>query len=309
MGLATCPTTNTTTPYTPITGIRIVSSSLVAGHGCGTARGQVYKYAALVSYAVDGAPTGAPVYAGVFDCFTDGLFENLLNDAGNQDYAIQIYAWDYAELPQDLKPPCPPTVPGKADTCPADNPSPVLADAQSAQWSTTCTATPQAGITVLAVCAPLAGPGAGDAGGDAAGDAEADADAGPVSTQVHIPTQSLPLAAGGSISCGTDYDQDDAFYAVGMNFGMTGMAACGPDAVIEPATPNATYTIHLYLVKNAAALWESDCTATAQPNASTVATCAPAVPTSDAGTDGGTDGATDALPADAPGDATDASTD
>src|ERR1700745_1041166 len=75
--LAGCPTTDTTASYTPITGILIRSSSLVAGHGCGTGPGQIYRYAAILYYAPDAGGGPGPVEAGVFDCFTDGIFSNL----------------------------------------------------------------------------------------------------------------------------------------------------------------------------------------------------------------------------------------
>ncbi|HEY8090634.1 MAG TPA: hypothetical protein VIF09_22385 [Polyangiaceae bacterium] len=173
--LVGCPSASTTTGYTPITGILIRGSSLVADHGCGTGPQQVYKYAAVAYYEVDGGPSGPPVVSGVFDCFTDGLFSNLQPSAsGNLSFTVAIFAYSQASFPPTLQ--CPPT----SGACPGDDPATTLGFAGQAGWTTTCTATQQAGVSVLAVCAPLepapnGGADGGDAGGDAAPDASGDA--------------------------------------------------------------------------------------------------------------------------------------
>jgi hypothetical protein len=300
-GLEACPTTTTTSSYTPITGILIRSASLVAGHGCGMGPGEVYRYGALVSYTVDGVPTGTPQWSGVFDCFTDGLFENLITDASNQGYFVQIAAWDYAGFPSDL------ACSNAASGCPGENVTTVSNDAPSAQWSTTCTATPQQGITVLAVCGPLVGPAA-DAG----------------LTQVQIDTKSFPLPDGGMVTCGVDYDSDNAFFTDGSHVSQTGTQSCGTPLLISPAKPGAMYDINLYLVKNLAVVEQTKCTATAVPDTTTVATCGPlsgpsgpgdagdAGDASDAANDAANDGSNDAssdTQADASTDAADATID
>jgi hypothetical protein len=304
VGLEACPTTTTTSSYTPITGILIRSASLVAGHGCGMGSGEVYRYGALVSYTVDGVPTGTPQWSGVFDCFTDGLFENLITDASNQGYFVQIAAWDYAGFPSDL------ACSNAASGCPGENVTTVSNDAPSAQWSTTCTATPQQGITVLAVCGPLVG-----APVDAGGDADADAESG--LTQILIPTQSFPRADGGTVTCGIEYDSDDAFFTDGIGSSMTGMQSCSMPLLISPAKPGAMYKINLYLVQSdaGAVVEQTMCTATATPNTTTTATCGSVSPPSgpgdagEAGSDGGSNDASSDTQADASTDAADATID
>jgi hypothetical protein len=149
--------------------------------------------------AATDAGAGAPEAAGlpveqngvpltnIFDCFADGVFENLpSSDAGSQTFNVTIFAYnkdtyDKAGLPANLG--CPPTIDGGQCT-PASVP---LTSAQEslAPWTTLCTATQQQGTPVVAVCAPLESPAASidtdssapamlDAG-DAAPDAGADA--------------------------------------------------------------------------------------------------------------------------------------
>ena len=206
-GLTGCPSDTTATGYTPITGIEILSSSLVSGHGCGTGPGQVYRYAAVVSYAADagGAASDAgqlPV-ANVFDCFVDGVFESLpASSSGSQSFAITIFAYDRTSFPASLN--CPPA----GGPCPAQDPRAIGAVAGQATWTTTCTATQQQGIPVLAVCGPLLPPSVMEAGavleaggegggadggqGDAGSDGAALVD-GPVETSVE-----------GSVEAGAD---------------------------------------------------------------------------------------------------------
>jgi hypothetical protein len=164
-----CPSTATTTGYTPITGIVIRSSALVAGYGCGTGPSQVYRYAAIVYFAADGGAQ-ATLVANVFDCFTDGVFENLpVADGGGQDFIVSIRAYNFASFPRELQ--CLPT----GGPCAAQDPMTLLADAARATWATTCAATQQQGIPVLAVCQPLAPQ---EAGTDAESDSMAAVEAG-----------------------------------------------------------------------------------------------------------------------------------
>ena len=389
-GLAACPTTVTNTAYTPITGILIRSSSLVAGLGCGTAPGQVYRYAAVVKQG------DTPVISGVFDCFTDGLFENLLTDGGGA-FTVDIYAWDQGGFPPALN--CGYTDGG----CPGDTPGTVLnlvggdpgSGLPPAQWVTkpACTATPQQGITVLAVCPPLAvnpqppsilldlssvgtadggtlqcgtdytqatvgyDDGLGMMGSFPAGPCQnrlrinpatvgadykftapltvpctlddpnldprlaADTTCGAttIANQVVEPTciaklgprcadvtvdtkDGFPIADAGdsgpmSVACNTDYDTVNAFYSDGIHMPtQSGERPCDAGVLIAPAFQGATYDIQLYLLKNNAAVWRSDCSAVANANTVTRATCAPVNSTTslpDAGSDGG-DGGSDA---------------
>jgi hypothetical protein len=212
--LASCTNSSTTTTYTPITGILIQSQALVAGFGCGQGGSQVFRYAAAVSFApaqdggqvgLDGEEAGAPVeqmdmpLTNIFDCFVDGVFENLpTSDAGSLTFTVTIYAYnmalyDKAGLPASLG--CPPAQDGGLCT-PGTVP---LTDAQKklAPWTTTCIATQQSGTPVIAVCGPLEAPATepGDGAIDAALEAASDAasDAGPAVDAAGDAGATLPL--------------------------------------------------------------------------------------------------------------------
>jgi hypothetical protein len=188
VGLAGCPQSGTTSIYTPVTGILIRSSTLVAGHGCGTAPGQVYRYAALVYYASDASDGGTPIVpagappagsqSSVFDCFADGLFSNLVaSPTGSLSFSVAIYAFNFAAYPPALN--CQPPVEGDGNViCPGDNPATLLGVVQGnvPTWTTTCDAVQQSGVSVLAVCRPLV-PTAAAGGVDAGSDADESGDA------------------------------------------------------------------------------------------------------------------------------------
>jgi hypothetical protein len=143
-----------------------------------------------------GDPTGA-VFCQVIDCFTDGVFENLLPDSASQDFVIKIFAYnarsfnapDGGAAAMDLDGGL---CPGIADSGGGEAP---------AQWTTTCTASAQLNIPVLAVCGPLeptssvdsgpaeaaiegggygsgAGPSDASGGGDASGGSDGSGDGG-----------------------------------------------------------------------------------------------------------------------------------
>jgi hypothetical protein len=196
LAAAGCPDTTTTASGFLVTGIQIRSAELVAGHGCGTGPGQVYRYAAVVTYAGTPLDTDAsspeagtsgdagtcgpsPSWVNTFECFNDGVFDNLpASDSGAQQFAVAIYAYDKAGydgsgLPASLQ--C------LSNACSAQDLCTVLAAAPKAQFTTTCAATQQQGIPVLAVCAPLqpvnGGTVAADAGADTGAGAGADAGA------------------------------------------------------------------------------------------------------------------------------------
>jgi len=153
--LLACNTTSTTAIYTPITGIEIQPSSLLQGVQCGQGEDDVYRYVVIVSNEVDGGPLGAPVASNVFDCFTTGLFENLpASDAGSQRYFLRIFAYSQQSLPPEFA--CSGGFGADGGACPATEADASLAEAAAgAEWATTCTATQQQGIPVLAVCQPL----------------------------------------------------------------------------------------------------------------------------------------------------------
>jgi hypothetical protein len=143
-----CATTAPTVGYTPITGIVIPAAEIVAGHGCGTGKDQVFKFAAVV-----GTPPGimpAFVTSGVFDCFADGVFSNLpAPDGGSVMFNVSVFAYNQASFPTALA--CPPnTVP-----CPGDDAGAVQPWQSSANWTTTCTVTQIQGVPSVTTCEAL----------------------------------------------------------------------------------------------------------------------------------------------------------
>jgi hypothetical protein len=185
-----CTSSTTTLPYTPITGIIIRSQSLVAGYGCGTADGgpgQVYRYAAVLTYAPadGGADASASLtLTNVFDCFADGVFENLPTTGGST-FELTIYAYTaaaYADARLPVSLGCSPGQPPDAAFCAQGSSAMTAAEVAAATWTTRCTGTQQAGAPVLASCDPLepvAAPGSPtpDASMDAPADAATEASA------------------------------------------------------------------------------------------------------------------------------------
>jgi hypothetical protein len=177
-----CATQSTATAYTPITGITIESSALVNGYGCGTGSDQVFRYAAVVSYApiADAAPdaqASGATWTNIFDCFTDGVFENLpVSSSGYQTFVVSIFAYNEksyaaAGLPSDLG--CVPGMPTDGAICVDGSQSVNARDKELASWTATCIATQQQGVPVLAICPPL-----GTTADASAQDASAPTDAG-----------------------------------------------------------------------------------------------------------------------------------
>lgn len=94
--------------YAPVTGIVVRSESAVGDLGCGPGASQVFKYAAVLRGPTDlgvgadaGADAGLPtpdrlIAIGIYDCFSDGLFNELATDAS---YGVDLYgfskpSWD-----------------------------------------------------------------------------------------------------------------------------------------------------------------------------------------------------------------------
>jgi hypothetical protein len=276
VALAGCPSTVSTSLYTPITGFIIDSEQLTAGLGCGTGRGQVYKYAAVVTLP------DKTLESGVFDCFTNGQFGNLPTpDGGTIDYPVAIYAYDEAAFPVELAA----CVDVSADAaCAGEDPTTVLRFAKAATWTASCTATEIQGISQVAVCSALV-PGAppppvGDAGD--AGDSGEAGEAGPVGPQpsIAIETQAFVGAEGGTLRCKTEFDHVQAAFDAGVEAGATPPTACPVPVVISPAIPGASYAITATLTHRGAVVGTASCQATAVADASgpVVATCGPAGP-------------------------------
>jgi hypothetical protein len=165
---AGCTSTSTAVVYTPITGIVVRSSELLAGHGCGTNPDQVYAYAAVLAPA---ETPQVPYTSTVTPCYADAVLSNLQSEAGTFDYVLYIYAYNYQSFPPELA--C--TPPRLHQNCPGDYPeastAPDASDVEplyAPNWETTCRAVEQQGIPVLADCLPLE-PAAGPADGGGPG--------------------------------------------------------------------------------------------------------------------------------------------
>jgi hypothetical protein len=173
-----CPGSTTTATFTPITGITISASALLRGYRCGDGPGDVYKYSAVLwSASTDGGPQGSPRFSDVWDCYVDGVFQNLpAADGGSETFFLQVFAYTRSGFPAELS--CPTGYGANGSPCaPLADASIAEQAGASAQWQTTCTATQQSGAPANAACAPLtplaaleAGAPGGDAGVDAAPD-------------------------------------------------------------------------------------------------------------------------------------------
>lgn len=303
--LAGCPSTGTTTTYTPITGIIINSASLTAGHGCGTGPNQVFMYAALLSY-VDGdggpdasPPPGPPVQSGVFDCFSDGIFSNLpADEAGSLNFHLSILAYNQASYPTTLD--CPPgtSEAGSSLPCPGNDPGVVLLNEGTPTWTTSCNAAQQAGVPVLASCGPLLPTGGSDAGGGDAATAPGLA--------ITVDTAGFLLPEGGAFTCGTSFTSTQATYQVGAQSGQIGVSTCStPLTIASPTVAGATYAITVQLLDGSVPVGTVACQAQASATSPVTATCGPvvgAVTLGDAGDAGSQGDAADGGSSDAAGD-------
>jgi hypothetical protein len=262
--LTACPATDAGATYTPITGIQVVASSLTNGYGCGTGPGQVYKYAVLLTYVDDGGVQSSASYAEVYSCYSNGLFSNLVADpSGSLSFQLTIYAFNQASYPSYLD-----------DVAAAENVVTVYQAGAAANWTTTCTATQQAGVSVDAVCQPLAPVGASnDSGVDAAGDAGTDGptlEAGTISVDTH----GFVLPDGGAILCGASPDSGvPGFDSVTASYGQTTTVTCPAPITIAPATPGASYAIALQLDNAGAQIATAQCQATGVAGIAVQATC------------------------------------
>ncbi|MGH7298501.1 MAG: hypothetical protein ACRELB_26410 [Polyangiaceae bacterium] len=275
LALAGCPGAATTTTYTPITGVVIKSSDLVVGRGCGTGPGQLYRYAAVLSYIDDGTVQNVPFTSGVFDCYADGIFSNLPADSsGSTSFSIFIAAFDQAAFPAALDCVAGTDEAGTPIPCPGDDPATVLASAGTPTWTTSCTATQQYGVPVLAACAPLE-----ETGGDDAGATEAGAiDAGPApGLPITVSTSGFVLPDGGTLTCDSQYTAAQATYSVSGQTGQTVLASCPSALTLSPTVAGATYALTVQLFAGASPVATVTCSAEASSTQAVLATCAPAV--------------------------------
>jgi hypothetical protein len=173
--LAGCAQGATNVLYTPVTGIEVPAAAVTAGHGCGDGRDQVFAYGALVTQNPEGGTGDAGVVASnVFSCFADGVFSNLpASDSGSESFAVSVLAFSQCSFNgfMDGGLACPMGVTGN---CPGEDAVLLESAIPFANWSTTCTATQVANVTVVAACQPLTPTDGGSAcanvGSDASGD-------------------------------------------------------------------------------------------------------------------------------------------
>lgn len=151
--VAACGSDATTTTFTPQTGVVVRSETLTTGIGCGTGDTQIFKFVAV---AVDANNVAAA--AGVYDCFADGVLVNLqpaaLPDGGyTLDYTVSVYAFNQkaytasqAKITANV---AQPNTSGGTFAASAFG-------SLGATYTTSCTASEQANIQVVAVCQKLA---------------------------------------------------------------------------------------------------------------------------------------------------------
>jgi hypothetical protein len=247
--LAACAgTAATTTGYTPVTGVLVRADALVSGIGCGTGDTQVYKYAAVVTQGATTATntSGAPA-GGVYDCFADAKFANLqAGPDGTLSFTVQVFAFDKRAFD-------------------AQNANGALTG-DSAGWDrlqghtptfkTSCSATQQAGVEVLAVCAPLQTGGPGT---------------------IRLETTGFTRGDGGALACGTDYKSVKAFFKAGEDTGDLAPVDCPAPIVFDKAKAPASYAIDVQLLDptGTAGAGTARCRATTTPGLETKADCDP----------------------------------
>ena len=249
-GMVACAgTTTTTTAYTPITGVLVRSDALVSGIGCGTQPDQVFKYAAVVTQGNQTLTIGGTGVGMISDCFADAKFANLVaGPDGTLSFTVQIYAFSQESyLAQQAK---------GLDLAATD-----WTQLQKFQptYKTSCRATQQQDVEVLAVCAPLHSGGA---------------------ASVRIDTTQFPTATGATLKCldqgkPKDYATVQAFYSVNGIAGELAPVTCPEPVVVTPAAAPATYTVDLQLVDptGVKVVGSVRCSATTIPGLESTATC------------------------------------
>lgn len=131
-------TTGTVTTTTQ-TSIVVRGDALIAGYGCGVGDGQVYKYTVSLLPPSD---SKQPAIGAVVDCFADATFTQLAASAsGKLPFTLRVHAFratDFAKAEGQIR-----ASAAIADTTTLDG---------LATWKTTCEATQQPSVTVLALC-------------------------------------------------------------------------------------------------------------------------------------------------------------
>ncbi len=96
-------------------------------------------------------------------------------------------------------------------------------------------------------------------------------------TEIVIDAASFPLADGGGVVCGVDYDGVVVFYAATGDPmpTETGILSCAAPIVIAPVEPATTYQLDVYAQQGATVVAEAICSATTQGGASVAPMCPP----------------------------------
>jgi len=235
---------------TPVTGILVRADALVSGIGCGTRDGQIYKYAAAITQVDQfGQNEVSQRIGGVFDCYADGAFRQLSPGTyGSLSFLVRIYAFDRASyLAQDMSG----SLEGNAtdwDRLQAYNPT----------YKTTCTATQQQNVEVLAVCPPLSAP---------------------PETTIQIGTGEFPTSEGISLQCKGAYATVQGSYTAGDASGDLAPVSCPDPLVLHRPNAPATYDFALRLLDTSMpprSVAKVHCRASTTPRANAVAVCDPA---------------------------------
>jgi hypothetical protein len=127
--------------------------------------------------------------------------------------------------------------------------------------------------------APDTSTASGDARADEAGGSHADGgttDGGEAGvTEIVLPAASFPMADGGTVRCGTDFDGVVVFYAETSDPmpTETGLVPCTTPVVLTPVDPGTAYQLDVYLQKGATIVAQSTCAATTRAGEAVEPTC------------------------------------
>jgi hypothetical protein len=94
-------------------------------------------------------------------------------------------------------------------------------------------------------------------------------------TEIILGAASFPIADGGVLDCGPDYDGVVVFYAATSDPmpTETGIVSCTLPVVIAPVEPNTAYQLDVYLQKGTTVVAQATCTATTRAGESVAPIC------------------------------------
>jgi hypothetical protein len=301
---AACSSDAATPTIEPITGIQIRAESLLAGKGCGKKTTQALKYAAVVKDAEQRVRA-----AGIYDCFADALFQELVAsgpDGGSPNFVIDVYvfnatAYEAAGNAEKIR-----DAIGKASGGQAPDPA-----ALPSTWATVCRATEQPNIESIALCDPLASPEATTTvrvGTESFSATSLDGGALPAVacgadfTAVRAAVRGVGILPPPVVDAGTDAaadagdasadggDAGDGGLDAGPSDAGSGMDAAAdggagdgtktascPDPIDFTVPAPADHVLDVELLNGVTVVGRTTCTASASPRVQAVATCKPVV--------------------------------